>query len=362
MIWLKNTWYVAAFEHELEETTINRKLLGENVIIYRTSEGETTALQDLCPHRLMPLSVGKRIGDELQCGYHGMKFNAQGTCTTIPGQSQIPAKACVKRFPTVLRHGFVWIWMGDPELASDTLIPDVHWNDSPDWTPSLGYHHFECDFRLMNDNLLDLSHESYVHTRTIGNEEEESIANYPLNVTVSGDRLIRAHREMPNIDPPPFFEMVLKSSNPINRWQTAINLMPGINMTDVGVYPVEKDRSQAHVMHVLHLLTPETEKSTHYFWAVDRNFDLGDEKLTQGIKKSIDDTFNEDKVILEIQQKQLDEMGGESIPNVAIRLDEAAVRARRMLDMQIQKEAEDPKTVLEPLPLLEEAEPEAAEA
>ena len=158
------------------------------------------------------------------------------------------------------------------------------------------------------------------------------------------------------------FEMVLKSSSPINRWQTAINLMPGINMTDVGVYPVEKDRSQAHVMHVLHLLTPETEKSTHYFWAVDRNFDLGDEKLTQGIKKSIDDTFNEDKVILEIQQKQLDEMGGESIPNVAIRLDEAAVRARRMLDMQIQKEAKDPKTVLEPLPLLEEAEPEAAEA
>ena len=323
MIWLKNTWYVAAFEHELEETTVNRKLLGENVIIYRTSNGELTALQDLCPHRLMPLSVGKRVGDELQCGYHGMTFNAQ--------------------------------------LACPSLVPDVHWNDSPNWTPSLGYHHFECDFRLMNDNLLDLSHESYVHTRTIGNEEEESIANYPLNVTVDGDRLIRAHREMPNIDPPPFFEMVLKSSSPINRWQTAINLMPGINMTDVGVYPIEKERSQAHVMHVLHLLTPETEKSTHYFWAVDRNFDLDDEKLTQGIQKSIVDTFNEDKVILEIQQKNLDEMGSGSVPNVAIRLDEAAVRARRMLDAQIQKETENPQTVLEPLPLLEEAEPEAAE-
>lgn len=352
MNWLKNVWYVAGFTHELDQAPfVARTFLGQPVVMFRTSDGQVSALRDLCPHRLMPLSKGRRVGDELQCGYHGMRFNAQGACTDIPGQTQIPAKACAQTHPLRVRHGLLWIWMGDAALASDDLIPDVHWNDDPMWTPSIGYHRLACDFRLVNDNLLDLSHESYVHLRTIGNDEEESIANYPLKVTIEGERLVRAHRDMPNIDPPPFFAMVLKHNGPIHRWQTAINMLPGINMTDVGVYPVEKTKDEAHMMHVMHLLTPETETSTHYFWTVARNFDLDDEVLTGKIQAAISATFDEDQVVLEIQQKQL-ETYGSAVPNVAIRLDEAAVRARRLLEQQVQREQQVPQTVLAPLPLL----------
>ena len=126
-MWLKNTWYIAAFEDELKEPMVARRLLDKPVVMFRTAGGEVTALDDVCPHRLMPLSCGKRVGDALQCGYHGMKFAASGQCIEVPGQTQIPPAASVTRYPTVARHGYVWIWFGDPALADPALIVDLHW-------------------------------------------------------------------------------------------------------------------------------------------------------------------------------------------------------------------------------------------
>lgn len=338
-MWLKNTWYIAGFENELDQPMLARRLLDTAVVMFKTSSGEVSALEDVCPHRLMPLSCGKRIGDELQCGYHGLRFSKEGQCVSAPGQTQIPAAATVRRFPATVRHGFVWIWMGQSDLAKPELIPDLHWNEHPLWTASRGYHLIHADYRLLNDNLLDLSHESYVHTRTIGNDEEETIANFPVKVTVESGCLVRAHREMPNIAPPPFFAMILNHAGPINRWQTAINLVPGINMTDVGVYPVEQARSSAFVSHVLHLLTPETQTSTHYFWSLTRNYRLGDAPLTQAITTALTATFDEDKQVLEQQQKQLVAYQSK-VPRVAIKLDEAPIRARRLLDEWLTRESE----------------------
>ncbi|MES2399431.1 MAG: aromatic ring-hydroxylating dioxygenase subunit alpha [Pseudomonadota bacterium] len=352
-MWLKNTWYIAAFENELEQPIVARRLLGTAVVMFRTSVGQIAAMEDVCPHRLMPLSLGKRVGDDLQCGYHGMKFSVEGKCVEVPGQTQIPAAACLKKFPAVARHGFVWVWLGDAALANPDLIPDLHWNDDPGWVASRGYKMVESDYRLMNDNLLDLSHETYVHGKTIGNEEEETIANFPVKVTVEGDRLVRAHREMPDIAPPPFFAMILKHDGPINRWQTAINLVPGINMTDVGVYPVGTEKSKAYVSHVLHLLTPETETTTHYFWSIVRNYRLDEPALTEAIRKAVSDTFDEDKIVLEHQQRQVTALKTQ-IPKVAIRLDEAPMRARRVLDACIQRESGEVGSVIIPLQLVED--------
>ena len=353
-MWLKNVWYVAGFEAELEDSAvIARRFLDTPVVMYRTSSGQLAALEDLCPHRLMPLSAGKRVGDQLQCGYHGMRFGPDGVCTEAPGQARPSDKACITSYPLQARHGLRWIWMGKPHLAKPDLIPDVHWYQDPAWVPSDGYHLIQADLRLLNDNLLDLSHESYVHTRTIGNEEEESIANFPLEVTVEGDRLVRAHREMPNIDPPPFFAMILDHKGRIDRWQTAINLAPGINMTDVGVYPVGTPRKDAFVGHVLHLLTPETDHSTHYFWSMTRNYRLDNAPLTQAIRDAVNLTFDEDREVLEVQQAQIARLGG-AIPRVALRLDEAPLRARRLLAALVEREQADPDYVMEPLPLIDD--------
>lgn len=225
-MWLRNSWYVAGFANEIGERPLARRILGDSVLLYRLSDGKAVALQNRCPHRLVPLSLGQRVGDEIQCRYHGLKFAGDGRCTFIPGQSVIPPNARAVSFPLVERHGLAWIWIGRAELASETAIPDLPWLGDPHWRQSPGYHHFECDYRLMTDNLLDLSHETYVHRHTIGNQAAQSIADFPVEITVEDGVIIRVHREMPGIDPPPFFAMILKSSQPIDRWQTAIYMPP----------------------------------------------------------------------------------------------------------------------------------------
>ena len=360
MNWLQNAWYVAGFKHELDDQkVVARKLLGVDVVMLRHSDGRIAALEDLCPHRLMPLSAGTRIGDELQCGYHGMRFSISGACTLAPGQTHIPSQACVRNFPLVERHGLLWIWVGQADKADPALVPDIRWNDNPAWTPSRGYHHVEADFRLSVDNLMDLGHESWVHLRTIGQNEEESIPSFPVKTTVPAEGLVRAHREMPNIVPPPFFAMVLDDQGRINRWQTAISLAPSICMTDFGVYPVGTDPDHAYRSHVLHLLTPETETSTHYFWSVARNRRLDDDALTASICKAIAQTFDEDAVVLKIQQQQLDRLGG-AVPRVAMKVDEAPIRARRTLEALVRKEKDDPEFVYRPPLMIEDTTPELA--
>ncbi len=362
MNWLRNAWYVAGFRHELDNgKVVGRRFLGTPVVMMRHSDGRIAALEDLCPHRLMPLSAGRRVGDDLQCSYHGMRFSITGACTLAPGQSLIPKKACLRSFPFAERHGLLWIWMGQVERADIDLIPDIRWNDHPEWTPSRGYHRLDCDFRLSVDNLMDLGHESWVHLQTIGQDEEECIPNYPARVTIEGEGMVRAHREMPNIEAPPFFAMMLNRHGRINRWQTAISLAPSICMTDVGVYPAGTSPENAYRSHVLHLLTPETEHATHYFWSLARNFRPGDDALTEAIRAGVSQTFDEDAGILAIQQKQLETYGG-AIPRVAMKVDEAPLRARRSLEALIKRENEDPDFVYRPALMIEDVTPALAMA
>lgn len=358
MSWLKNAWYVAGFANELDGAkVVARTILGTPAVMMRHSDGRVAALEDLCPHRLMPISAGRRVGDELQCGYHGMRFAVTGVCTLAPGQRRIPPKACLRTYPFVERHGLLWIWMGEAVKADPALVPDIRWNDHPEWAPSRGYHHIQADYRLSVDNLMDLGHESWVHLRTIGQGEEECIPSYPVKVTVEGDGIVRAHREMPNIEAPPFFAMVLDHHGRINRWQTAVSLSPSICMTDFGVYPVGTSPDGAYRSHVLHLLTPETESTTHYFWSVARNRRLDDQALTEAVSKAIAQTFDEDAVVLKLQQQQLSRYGG-TVPRIAMKVDEAPVRTRRVRDALIKRETEDPSFVYRPALMIEDTTPE----
>lgn len=355
--WLINAWYVAGFSDELEGSGfVSRKFLNLPVLMFRRSSGDLVALEDKCPHRLLPLSFGRRVEDEIECGYHGMRFGSSGKCTSAPGQDQIPSAACVKTYPLVERHKLLWIWLGDSDKADEQLIPDIHWNDHPDWTPSRGYHYVKTDFRLSVDNLMDLGHESWVHLKTIGQKDEECIPSYPVSVSIENGYQIRAHREMPNIDAPPFFAMVLDYEGKINRWQTAISSAPSICMTDFGVYPVGESPGGAYRSHVCHLLTPETENTTHYFWSVARNKRLNEDRLTRDICKGISDTFDEDAVVLEMQQRMVN-LYGKDVPYVAMKVDEAPIRARRMLAELVAKEMTDPTFIHKPQLIIEDTTP-----
>jgi phenylpropionate dioxygenase-like ring-hydroxylating dioxygenase large terminal subunit len=351
-MWLKNCWQLAAYASEIGDRPLARRLVGEPVVLYRLKSGIAVALQDRCPHRSVPLSIGRRVGDEIQCGYHGLKFGGDGRCTHIPGQATIPANSNAVSYPLLERHGLAWIWLGQRHLADESPVPNFPWMDPPSWIQSYGYHHFECDYQLMNDNLLDLSHETYVHQSTIGNKEEQSIAEFPARITVEEGSIIRVHREMPNIKPPPFFAMFLNTTQPIDRWQTAIYTPPGIHMTEAGAYITGSSRSNASINRIMHLLTPETPTSTHYFWCVARNYRLGEANLSESIANAASRTFDEDKLLLELQQRSLSQTPEKQMPRFAIQLDEAPLRARRILEKWIKSEMADASFVVPVKPLV----------
>jgi vanillate O-demethylase monooxygenase subunit len=99
-------------------------VLGEPILVLRTADGGFAALADRCCHRLAPLSKGRREGDGVRCGYHGMAFDARGRCIEAPGTTTIPEKACVRAYPVAVRNRWVFVWMGDPAKADTALLPD----------------------------------------------------------------------------------------------------------------------------------------------------------------------------------------------------------------------------------------------
>ena len=157
-MFVKNAWYVAAWETEIGDGPLARTILGEPVVMFGTPDG-VVVLEDRCCHRSLPLSMGQVVGDRIQCGYHGLEFDQSGSCVKIPGQNQIPSGASVKSYPLVERWNWVWIWMGDPALADESMIPNWWWFEHPDWELVKGkYLKLDCNYELITDNLLDLSH------------------------------------------------------------------------------------------------------------------------------------------------------------------------------------------------------------
>src|SRR5687768_5599064 len=116
-MFLRNYWYAAALASELGERLLSREILGEPIVLYRTSSGNPAALADMCPHRQYPLSRGTLLGDTLRCGYHGLVFDTTGKCVEIPGQTNIPPRARVRSYPVAEKWQWVWVWTGDPALA-----------------------------------------------------------------------------------------------------------------------------------------------------------------------------------------------------------------------------------------------------
>jgi vanillate O-demethylase monooxygenase subunit len=312
--------------------------------MYRKTDGQVAALADACWHRLVPLSRGRLDGDEVICGYHGLAFNAQGRCTYMPSQETINPSACVKSYPVAEKHRFIWLWPGDPALADPALIPDLHWNKDPDWAGDGGLIKVNCDYRLVLDNLMDLTHETFVHGSTIGNA---AVAEAPFETT-HGDKTVTVTRWMRDIDPPPFWRGQLQKPGNVDRWQIITFQSPATIAIDVGVAPTgtgapEGDRSQGVNGMVINTITPETDKTCHYFWAFARNYRRDDQALTTQLREGVSGIFREDEEILEAQQKAMDDNPGRIFYNLNI--DSGSMWMRRLIERQIRNEA--PKTVIQ---------------
>jgi len=334
-MWVRNCWQVIAFANEIGQTPLARTVCNEEIVLFRTQSGEAVALADRCPHRFAPLSLGRVSGDLIQCGYHGMCFDREGACARVPGQDQVPARARVRKYPLVERYTFAWIWLGDAALADPALVPDFHWMNDPAWSCVPGYHHFAANYQLVNDNLLDLSHESFVHEETIGNE---SVAESPFQLTQHGNT-VRVHRDMYDIESPPFYRQTTGFTGRINRWHTNNFTPPGFHVIENGSMPAEsRDKTHALERKVLNLITPETTTTAHYFWGIVRQFRLNDSALDEIIRKGIVRTFDQDKAVLEAQQRALGPDPDSVAFPVSIRVDAGPIQGRKLLASMIARE------------------------
>ena len=337
-----NAWYAAAWQDEVKHELSARKICGKSVVLYRKEDGTVAALEDACWHRLLPLSLGWLKGDTVVCGYHGLQFNSAGRCTFMPAQDTINPSAGVRAYPVAERHRLVWIWPGDPALADVAKIPDFHWNDGTEWVGEGGtFYSLKCDYRLVIDNLMDLTHETYVHAGSIG---DEAITSAPFDVTHSGTTAT-VTRWMTNIEPPPFWAKQLGRPGHVDRWQIIYFQAPSTVVGDVGVALTgtgapEGDRSQGVNGAFLAAITPETDTSCHYFWNFARTFRTDDEQLSRDIQRAhVNDgngVYDQDHRVLEAQQLAINENPRSLFYNLNI--DAGALWARRTIDRMLAEE------------------------
>jgi vanillate O-demethylase monooxygenase subunit len=338
----KNAWYVAAWDHEVKRLhTMRRLLLGDGVVLYRKADGKPVALEDRCCHRHAQLSQGRVRGDNLECPYHGLRFAPDGACVHIPTQDQIPKTACVRSYPVVEKYHWIWIWMGDPALADPALIPDFQVMDDPAWNWRGETLHVEGNYMLVVENLMDLTHLPALHQTTLANTAipENEI---PVEYKTEGD-CIRIDRWVLDTPVPPYFRLLadLPREARVDRWMNTTFQPPSFVRIDIGAAEAgtgarEGDRSKGVTTWNLNAVTPETERTAHYFWAQAQDFAGADPTISELDFSLVHSAFMEDLAVIKGQQQNID------LAPAAARLDLAAdragVQARRIAERMIRGE------------------------
>jgi phenylpropionate dioxygenase-like ring-hydroxylating dioxygenase large terminal subunit len=345
-MFLKNCWYVAALDQELiDGKLLARTLLGEHVLLYRGAGGSVFAMNDRCPHRGALLSRGRLEGDGVRCMYHGIKYDGSGKCVQIPGQDMIPPKLKVRIYPVVERHHFVWVWMGDPAQADPALIVDLPYLSEPAWKGIPAYLHYDASYLLIVDNLSDFSHLAFVHTKTLGGSEEYAFVSKPT-VVERQERGFRVERWHLNSDPPPFHRKVIRDKEvKVDRRNIATMLVPGIFTMETLFAAAGQGAQSGNVAGAkeyrnCQFMTPETERTTHFFWNYLNNFEGEDSTISMSLLGSLIEGFMEDKAIIERQQRTLEE--DPSFRMLAILADAPLAHFRRVLEKLIDSEQQLP--------------------
>ena len=329
-MFIRNRWYVAAWDKEVSGKPLARTICGEKVVLFRRGDGSAAALADFCPHRLAPLSLGTVEGDAIRCGYHGLLVDGTGACREMPGQDDAPRRLSVVPYPVIERYRFVWVWIGEAALADPALIPDFWFCEDPAWAFDGDVYPVACDYRLLVDNLMDLSHETYVHPSSIGQKE---IVDSPIDTRLEGEAVV-VERWMRAIEPPPFWRTFLGKDGLVDRWQICHFALPSAVTIEVGVAPVgtgapEGDRSQGVEGVVVNFMTPESPTTCRYYWGMARSFGVGDAGLTERMRQSQAGVFDEDVVVLEAQQRNIDLRP--DLKLVTLGIDAGGAHARRLM-------------------------------
>lgn len=328
---VQNSWYLAAWSAEVTTAPLARRICNKPVVLFRTLDGQPSALIDSCAHRGAPLSLGTVTERGIRCNYHGVVFGADGRCVMVPNQDRIPDKARVERFPLVEKQGMVWIWIGEADNADENLVIDYPFHDDPQhWPSRQAMAPVASNYLLIADNLLDATHLSYVHQATVGGASPDvhMRAQSTLRPTRNG---LRLERRMQDAPPPPAYTACVPFTGVVDRWQEFDFLAPSTVLQYSGAVPAGMDRATAGAprfdMRILHSATPATDTTCYYFWSVMNGHDTHDPHATEIIYQQIVSAIAEDKLFIERQQQMVEELGEDRLFDNAA--DSPRIMARR---------------------------------
>jgi phenylpropionate dioxygenase-like ring-hydroxylating dioxygenase large terminal subunit len=349
MSFLRNTWYVAMWDIDLAESAIvPRTILTEPIAFFRQPDGAIAAIADQCAHRFAPLSAGKICDDgkALECAYHGLQFNGEGECTKNPhGTGRIPAALRVKSYTVEVKHSIVWIWIGD-EPADRSVIPDYSHLDegAPGIVSKRDMMVIDVDYRLMADNLLDLSHANFLHDGILGNPER---VDAEVDIREDDDGTLYVTRTSHNVPPGKLFDLMWHNDGaPVDSWAEMRWNAPGLLRNHAGITAPGAAREEGLTVIGNHLLTPIDERSCYYHIAAVRLCASAspadnDPDLAEKLSTMRHYAFSEqDRPMVEAQQRAYDRAGGpDALKPVMLTVDAGPLRGRRILQSRIDAEA-----------------------
>ena len=327
---LYDVWYVAGWATDLAPgARLGRTFLNEPVVLFRTAAGVIGALEDRCIHRAMPLSRGEVAGETIRCAYHGLEYGSDGICRRIPAQEQIPKTARVRAYPIIERDALLWIWMGDPDQAKISEIPHHPYHLDSAWAWRSAHYPVKGNWQLIIDNLMDLSHLPYIHPHTIGGNPDLHFKT--KTHTAKTEKGVHVYRHMPASQPPPTYLAAKSFAGLIDRWQEIdfepVMLRIHTGGCDVNTGAYEGRREHGFSMMGFHGITPETERTTHYFWSMATNALEGD--TPDVVFEQTARTFKEDQEVLEQQQTRIETAPDR--PTIDIASDVGGRQARQLI-------------------------------
>lgn len=341
MEYLRNAWYCAGWDSEIVPGKIlSRRYLDEPVVLFRDPSGTVKALSGICPHRMAPLGRGCLVDGAIQCGYHGLVFDTDGRCVKNPFGAT-PENVRIHSYPVVERHRCVWIWMGDVERADASLIPDYEFMDTH--FSGRDYIHVNTSYLLEIDNLLDGSHIEFLHPTTLGSGKGQ-VSGGHYEAKQDGET-VWSNRFMTK-------EMVTEGMStmlgtpvgePVDRWIDIRWNAPANVVIFPRAVPTGRPRSEGYDMPAAHLFTPETAKTTHYWYAYAFPKSLPHaEKLAEETIKYMRYPFEfEDKPMLEDQQINIGDQDLLEMKLFWLPGDAASSRARNILKARMAQERKE---------------------
>jgi phenylpropionate dioxygenase-like ring-hydroxylating dioxygenase large terminal subunit len=337
-----NCWWVGATSAEVADRPVSRWLLDQRVVMYRQQDGGLVALEDRCAHRAAPLSDGKIEGDDLICPYHGFRYNPAGACVDIPSQDKAPRSVKVRAFPSRELAGFVWLWMGDPTLADEKLLPDVPWFADSNFLQISGDMHTACNYMLIHENLLDLTHFAFLHADTL----QQNGWDGPPSEVIATDSTVTFKNEVPNAPLAPFLAlpMELEAGTIVDRCDWGQFHSPACHFggIDIQIPAPEAGKRSGYTFRIMHCTTPLSNRKSHYWWAVAQDFGQNIPGIEQVLTDVTLRTFKQDKDVLEAIQETMDrDFRGANGPEISVVSDNAAIRARRMVAAMVRAEIEN---------------------